>query len=43
MCGIKVNNLTKVYGRRPIATIKLLEKGKTKSEILEQTGMTVYS
>lgn len=41
MSGIKVNNLTKVYGRRPAPAIKLLEKGKTKSEILQSTGMTV--
>lgn len=41
MSGIKVNNLTKVYGRRPRQAVNYLEEGKTKAEILELTGMTV--
>src|SRR5699024_10671976 len=36
-----VNNLTKVYGRRPGPAIDYLEDGKTKAEILKLTGMTV--
>lgn len=41
MSGIKVNNLTKVYGKRPKQAIDYLEEGKKKAEILELTGMTV--
>lgn len=41
MSSIKVNNLTKVFGRRPKQAVKFLEEGKTKTEILELTGMTV--
>lgn len=41
MSGIKVNNLTKVYGRRPRQAVNYLEEGKKKAEILELTGNTV--
>src|SRR5699024_7058044 len=41
MSGIKVKNLTKVYGRRPRQAVNYLNEGKTKAEILELTGMTV--
>lgn len=41
MSGIKVKNLTKVYGRRPRQAVNYLEEGKKKTEILELTGMTV--
>lgn len=41
LSSIKVNNLTKVYGKRPKQALKYLEEGKTKAEILELTGMTV--
>lgn len=41
MPEIKVDKLTKVFGRRPSQAISLLGQGKTKDEILEQTGMTV--
>ncbi|HLQ70662.1 MAG TPA: glycine betaine/L-proline ABC transporter ATP-binding protein, partial [Bacillota bacterium] len=38
---IKVNKLTKIFGRRPSEAVTLLEQDKTKDEILEETGMTV--
>lgn len=38
---IKVENLTKVFGRRPNQAVELLQENKTKNEILELTGMTV--
>src|SRR5699024_4546647 len=38
---IKVDKLTKIFGKRPNDAISLLEKNKTKDEILEETGMTV--
>lgn len=41
MSGIKVKNLTKVYGRKPKQAINYLDQGKSKAEILELTGMTV--
>lgn len=41
MAKIQVENLTKVFGKRPNRAIKLLEQGKSKDEILEETGCTV--
>lgn len=41
MPEIKLDKLTKVFGRRPSQALSLLEEGQTKDEILEQTGMTV--
>ncbi|MBB5174241.1 betaine/proline/choline family ABC transporter ATP-binding protein [Texcoconibacillus texcoconensis] len=41
MAKLKVENLTKVFGKRPKHGFKLLQDGKTKNEILEETGMTV--
>ncbi len=41
MPEIKVDKLTKVFGRRPSQAVELLDEGKTKDEILEETGMTV--
>ncbi len=41
MLKIEVKGLTKVFGRNPKQAIKLLEKGKTKTNILKETGMTV--
>lgn len=41
MSEIKVENLTKIFGRRPNEAKKLLAENKTKDEILEKTGMTV--
>jgi glycine betaine/proline transport system ATP-binding protein len=38
---IKVNGLTKIFGKNPKAGMKLLEEGKTKDEILQRTGLTV--
>src|SRR5690625_2809155 len=41
MSGIKVKNLTKVFGRRPTQALKHIADNKTKEEILKLTGMTV--
>lgn len=41
MSVIKVENLTKVFGRFPNEAVKLLKEGKSKEEIIELTGMTV--
>lgn len=41
MKKIEVKGLTKVFGKNPKQGVKLLEQGKTKTEILKQTGMTV--
>ena len=41
MLKIEVKGLTKVFGRNPKQGIQLLEQGKTKTEILKETGMTV--
>lgn len=41
MSVIKVENITKVFGRRPNEAVRLLKEGKSKEEILELTGMTV--
>src|SRR5699024_6383741 len=41
MSTIKVENLTKIFGKRPKQAIEYLEENKTKDEILEMTGMTV--
>lgn len=41
MLKIEVKGLTKVFGKNPKLGIKLLEEGKTKTEILKQTKMTV--
>jgi len=38
---IKVENLTKVFGKNPKETLKLLELGMNKSEIQKKTGTTV--
>ncbi|MFB4168317.1 glycine betaine/L-proline ABC transporter ATP-binding protein [Virgibacillus sp. JSM 102003] len=41
MNKIEVNNLTKIFGSHPQQGLKHLDNGKTKDEILEETGMTV--
>ena len=41
MLKIEVKGLTKIFGKNPKQALKLLQEGKTKSEILKQTGMTV--
>lgn len=38
---IKVEKLTKVFGKRPKEALKLLEEGYSKDEILKKTGNTV--
>src|SRR5699024_8113397 len=41
MSEIKVDRLTKVFGRHPKEAINLLEQNKSKGAILDETGMTV--
>ncbi|MFD1635532.1 glycine betaine/L-proline ABC transporter ATP-binding protein [Evansella tamaricis] len=41
MPKIKVQSLTKVFGKRPKQAIKMLNEKKSKDEILKETGMTV--
>ncbi|OHR73002.1 glycine betaine/L-proline ABC transporter ATP-binding protein [Bacillus sp. HMSC76G11] len=38
---LKVNEITKVFGKNPQKGVDLLKKGKSKAEILKETGMTV--
>lgn len=38
---IKVENLIKVFGNKPQSALKRLKKGKTKEEILKETGQAV--
>ena len=38
---IKVRELTKIFGNNPKKGIKLLKEGKSKKEVLDQTGLTV--
>ena len=38
---ITVKDVTKVFGKSPKQAVKLLDQGKSKSEILKETGMTV--
>ncbi len=38
---IKVENLTKIFGRNPKAVLKRLQKGESKETILKETGNTV--
>src|SRR5690625_2820424 len=41
MSEIRVEKLTKVFGRRPKQAMKYLQENKTKEEILKLSGMTV--
>ncbi|GAK09067.1 glycine betaine/L-proline ABC transporter ATP-binding protein [Geomicrobium sp. JCM 19038] len=41
MSKIKVENLTKVFGKKPNRALSLLSEDKSKAEILEKTGLTV--
>ncbi|WP_174616209.1 quaternary amine ABC transporter ATP-binding protein [Virgibacillus ihumii] len=41
MSKIKVDKLTKIFGKRPKQAVRHLDENKTKDEILEMTGMTV--
>jgi glycine betaine/proline transport system ATP-binding protein len=38
---IQVRNVSKIFGKAPKAAIDLLKQGKTKKEILKETGLTV--
>ncbi|MBD3615103.1 MAG: glycine betaine/L-proline ABC transporter ATP-binding protein [Gracilimonas sp.] len=41
MAAITVKNLFKIFGKRPEKAFPLIEKGKSKDEILEETGNTI--
>ena len=41
MTKIKVEKLTKIFGKNPKKAYQLLEKGKDKKEIFKETGMTL--
>ncbi|SFD36765.1 glycine betaine/proline transport system ATP-binding protein [Lentibacillus persicus] len=41
MSKIKVDRLTKIFGKRPKQAVKYLDENKSKDDILELTGMTV--
>lgn len=41
MSKIQVENLTKIFGRQPQRAVQLLEQGRSKQEILKETGLTV--
>lgn len=41
MALLNVKNVYKIFGNRPKAALKLAEKGKSKAEILKETGCTV--
>ncbi|TCP28803.1 glycine betaine/proline transport system ATP-binding protein [Scopulibacillus darangshiensis] len=41
MIHIKAEKLTKIFGKHPKQAAALLDQGKTKEEILKETGMTV--
>lgn len=41
MASIKVEKLTKIFGKRTKQAMKMLDDGKTKDEILGETGCTV--
>lgn len=38
---IKIENVTKIFGKNPKQGLKLLESGKAKQDILAETGLTV--
>lgn len=41
MSKVKVEGLTKVFGKKPKKALELLKQNKSKDEILNETGMTV--
>ncbi|AGB41947.1 glycine betaine/L-proline transport ATP binding subunit [Halobacteroides halobius DSM 5150] len=41
MDSVEINNLSKIFGKKPEQGINLTKKGKSKDEILEETGLTV--
>ncbi|ATF15630.1 glycine betaine/L-proline ABC transporter ATP-binding protein [Brevibacillus sp. HB1.1] len=41
MPKIKVENLTKIFGRQPQRALSQVKQGKTKQEILKETGLTL--
>jgi len=41
MTAITVNNLYKIFGKNPEKAIPMLKEGRSKSDILDETGLTV--
>ncbi|HLQ39800.1 MAG TPA: ATP-binding cassette domain-containing protein, partial [Tetragenococcus sp.] len=41
MSKVRVEHLTKVFGRRTQQALEMVQAGKSKKEIVEQTGATV--
>ncbi|WP_044642667.1 glycine betaine/L-proline ABC transporter ATP-binding protein ProV [Risungbinella massiliensis] len=41
MDKLEIRNLTKIFGRSPSRALELLDEGKSKEEILKETGCTV--
>jgi len=41
MAAIKITDLYKIFGKNPSRAIPLLKDGKSKDQILEETGLTV--
>lgn len=41
MPKIKVENLTKIFGRQPQRALPLVKQGKSKTEIVKETGLTL--
>ena len=41
MAKVEIKNLTKIFGKRPKAALKMVKQNKSKNEIVEKTGSTV--
>lgn len=41
MSKVEIKHLTKIFGKRPKAALKMVKKNKSKNEIVEKTGSTV--
>lgn len=38
---VEIKHLTKIFGKRPKAALKMVKQNKSKNEIVEKTGSTV--
>ena len=41
MAKVEIKHLTKIFGKRPKAALKMVKQHKSKDEIVEKTGSTV--
>ena len=41
MAKVEIKHLTKIFGKRPKAALKMVKQNKSKNEIVEKTGSTV--